>query len=195
MKYFFKYLFSKLGGSTVIKNYRIAKDEFIRENNFRIKYAEMHMDYYIHPSVIIDKAELVTIGFGAELQEFVIIKTMKNKVKIGKYTQINPFTVIYGGSGVEIGENVMIAPHCMIASGNHDYKQTQHPMRFAGTLSKGPIIIEDNVWIGANVTIADGVKIGKEAVIGSNSLVNRDVEPWSIVGGVPAKKIGNRMSN
>ena len=133
MKYFFKYLFSKLGGSTVIKNYRIAKDEFIRENNFRIKYAEMHMDYYIHPSVIIDKAELVTIGFGAELQEFVIIKTMKNKVKIGKYTQINPFTVIYGGSGVEIGENVMIAPHCMIASGNHDYKQTQHPMRFAGT--------------------------------------------------------------
>ena len=83
----------------------------------------------------------------------------------------------------------------MIAAGNHDYIQTDLPMRFAGNLTKGPIIIGDDVWIGANSTITDGVKIGKGAVIAANSCVNCDVEEYSIYGGVPARKIGSRKKN
>ena len=111
---------------------------------------------------------------------------------IGEYTQINPFTVIYGGSGVYIGDNVMIAPHCMIAAGDHDFKQIDLPIRHAGDLSKGPIVIEDGVWIGANVTITDGVIIGHDAVVAAGSVVTKNVSPYDIVGGIPAKKIANR---
>jgi len=148
--------------------------------------------YYIHKTAQLDKRRLITIADNVEIKDYVIIRPYANPVTIGEYTQINPFTVIYGGSGVYIGNNVMIAPHCMIASGDHDFKQTEQPMRFAGFLSKGPIIIEDNVWIAANCTITDGVRIGKDAVIAANSVVTKDVEPYDIVGGVPAKVIGNR---
>jgi acetyltransferase-like isoleucine patch superfamily enzyme len=150
------------------------------------------LPYNIASSAILNDLSLIEIGEHAEIQDYVIIKTFLNKVKIGKYTQINPFTVIYGGNGVYIGDNVMIAPHCMIAAGNHDYKQIEQPIRFARNLSRGPIIIEDNVWIGANCTITDGVRIGRDAVIGANSLVNKDVEPYDLVCGTPARIIVNR---
>lgn len=148
--------------------------------------------YSVHRTAVLEKRSLVRIGKGAEIKDYVIIRTYENPVAIGDYVQINPFTVIYGGSGVQIGNNVMIAPHCMIAAGDHDFRQTEKPIRFAGNISKGPIIIEDNVWIGANCTITDGVRIGKDAVVAANSVVTRDVEPYDIVGGVPARKIGNR---
>lgn len=150
-------------------------------------------NFAIAKTAIIEKKELTKIGNFSEIKDFVIIRTYNNLVEIGQYTQINPFTVIYGGSGVYIGNNVMIAPHCMIASGNHDFIQTAKPMRFAGSVSKGPIVIEDNVWIGANCTITDGVKIGKDSVVAANSVVVEDVLPYDIVGGVPAKVIRSRL--
>lgn len=148
--------------------------------------------YYISKTAIIQSKKNLFIDKRAEIQDYVIIKGTRNNVEIGKYSLINPFTVIYSGSGVKIGENVMIAPHCMIASGNHGFKQTKIPMRFAKDISNGPIIISDGVWIGANSVITDGVKIGNEAVIGAGSVVLKDVEPWSIVAGVPAKVVGYR---
>lgn len=148
--------------------------------------------YFISKKAKLTRKRLIKIGKRTEIQEYVIIKPSKHVIQIGENTQINPFTVIYGGSGVFIGDNVMIAPHCMIASGNHDFLQIDKPMRMAGSLSKGPIIIENGVWIGANATITDGVKIGHDAVIAAGSVVTKDVAPYDIVGGVPAKIIGNR---
>ncbi|MBI1920668.1 MAG: methyltransferase domain-containing protein [Geobacter sp.] len=149
--------------------------------------------YFVHKTAQLEKRDLILINKNAEIKDFVIIRTYSNPVIIGEYTQINPFTVIYGHNSVIIGNNVMIAPHCMIASGNHDFIQTEKPMRFAGSLTKGPIIIEDNVWIGANTTITDGVKIGQDAVIAANSVVISDIGPYDIAAGVPAKIIGNRL--
>jgi acetyltransferase-like isoleucine patch superfamily enzyme len=144
------------------------------------------------PTSILEDRKLIRLGNYCEIKDYVIIRTFKNPVVIGEYCQLNPFTVIYGGSGVYIGDNVMIAPHCMIAAGDHDFKQTKIPIRFAGSLTKGPIVIEDNVWIGANCTITDGVKIGREAVVAANSVVTRNVASYDIVAGVPARVIGNR---
>jgi len=154
---------------------------------------KMRKGYYIHKHAKIENRNLVILGKFVEVQEYVIIKTYKNPVIIGNYSQINPFTVIYGGSGVIIGDDVMIAPHCMIAAGNHDYVQLEKPMRHADNISKGPIKIGDGVWIGANCTITDGVSIGKHAVVSANSVVTKDVLQYDIVGGCPAKKIGNRI--
>jgi acetyltransferase-like isoleucine patch superfamily enzyme len=152
-------------------------------------------EHFVHPTAQLERTRLVKLGKHSEIHDYVIIRTYNNPVVIGEYTQINPFTVIYGGSGVYIGDNVMMAPHCMIAAGNHDFVQIEKPMRFAGNVTKGPVIIEDNVWIGANCTIADGVRIGRDAVVSANSLVTKDVAPYDIVRGVPAKPVGNRLEN
>jgi acetyltransferase-like isoleucine patch superfamily enzyme len=147
----------------------------------------------IYDSVNLINKKCITIAEFAEIKQGVVIQAFGD-IKIGKYAQLNPYTVLYGGY-IEIGDNVMIAPHCVIASGNHDFKQTSLPMRFAGNITKGPIVIADDVWIGANCTIVDGVKIGKGAVVAANSCVTDNVIPYSIVGGVPAKVIGNRKGD
>jgi acetyltransferase-like isoleucine patch superfamily enzyme len=146
--------------------------------------------YYVSPKAII-KAPLLTIGKGSEIGDYVVIQSL-GKITIGENTQINYFTTIYGGSEIHIGNNVMIAPHVMIASDNHDYVQTEKPMRFAGAVSAGPTRIEDNVWICSNCTITDGVTIGRDAVVGANSVVTSDVGEYDIVAGVPARVIRNR---
>lgn len=148
----------------------------------------------VHRTAILPGRKMIRLGLRALICEYVVVRPGDVPIEIGKYTQVGPFTVIFGGTGVRIGDNVMIGPHCCIASGNHDHHQLDRPMRFAGNLSDGPIVIEDNVWIGANVTITDGVHIGHDAVIGAGSVVTKDVVPFDIVGGVPARVIGSRLS-
>lgn len=147
----------------------------------------------VHRTASLPRGAGIRLGRRALICEHVIIRAGETPVEIGAFAQVGPFTVIFGGSGVRIGDNVMIGPHTCIASGSHDFHQVVRPMRFAGDTSKGPIVIEDNVWIGANVTITDGVRVGRDAVIGAGSVVTNDVAPYDIVAGVPAKAIGNRL--
>lgn len=146
----------------------------------------------IAKTAILKKKSLIKIGQNVDIWDYVIIKTFKNYVTIGNNSQINPFTVIYGGSGVRIGQDVMIAPHVMIAAGNHEYKDLTKPMRFSGSTSRGAIIIEDNVWVGANSVITDGVHIGYGSIIAAGSVVTKNTNPYDVVGGVPAKFLFNR---
>lgn len=154
------------------------------------------LDYKIHPTAIIYDKENVDIDDSALICEHVIIRSPISKLRVGSRTQIGPFSVFFTGeTGIIVGNNVMIAPHCVFAGGNHNYKNTEIPMIDAGSYSKGPILIEDDVWIGSNCTICDNVTIGKGAIIAANSVVNRDVKPYDICGGVPAKFISNRLNN
>jgi acetyltransferase-like isoleucine patch superfamily enzyme len=179
-------------------NYKKIIKEILPESISNLLIAARNLtrkkDYFIDKTAILKNRKLIEIGNKSEIKEYVIIQASLNKIIIGSHTQINPFTVIYGHSEINIGNNVMIAPHCTIAAGNHDYKQLQKPIRFASTLTKGPIIIKNDVWIGANCTITDGVTINEGAVIAANSLVNKDVMPYAIVGGVPISIISNRKS-
>ncbi|MCW3786766.1 acyltransferase [Plebeiibacterium sediminum] len=136
----------------------------------------------IHHTVSIRNFNNVEIGDKVIINRQVVIWV--SKLTIGNNVQINPNTCIYGR--VEIGNNVMIAPNCMIASGNHgiDFGKV---MIEQNCTTKGPIIIKDDVWIGANSVILDGVNIGKGAVIGAGSVVSHDVPEYSIVFGNPAR--------
>lgn len=178
------------------KIYRSLKRRYLKSKNKIPQHLpkNQYIEYrksFLHKTSKILNFENLKIGEKSEIKDYVIIQIYDGLLTIGDYCQLNPFTVIYGGD-ISIGNNVMIAPHCMIASGNHDFKQLIVPMRFAGSLTKGPIVIEDDVWIGSNCTITDGVRIGKGSVIGANSCVITDVPPYSIFGGTPAKKIGER---
>lgn len=148
---------------------------------------------FVHKTAAIGDRRSIELAEGAHISEHVIVRAHDNLLTIGRFSQVGPFNVILVGSPIHIGNHVMTGPHVVIASGNHDYKQIEKPMRFAGNLTSGPIVIEDNVWIGANVTITDGVRIGHDAVVGANSVVTKDVAPFDIVGGVPARVIGNRL--
>ena len=162
-------------------------------NKNKLKQKKIINNYWIADNVVLKNLGKLEIDNTAFIAEGVVIQNGPNtKIKIGEYSQINPYCVLYGGN-IEIGKYVMIAPHCVIVTGNHNHKQTEKPMRFADTCSlEERNIIEDDVWIGANSSIGAGVHIHKGAVIGANSFVNKDVPPYTIVGGVPAKILGYR---
>lgn len=135
---------------------------------------------------------VIEVGASTEILHGCLLMTYGGSISIGANCSINPYTIIYGhGPGTIIGNNVLIAGQCMIIPANHNFSRTDIPINQQGTNSKG-IIIEDDVWIAAGCTILDGVKIGKGAIVAAGSVVNRSVEPYSIVGGVPAKVIKSR---
>lgn len=142
---------------------------------------------FVHPCASIGNHNLLSIGKNVEINHNVTI--WGNDISIGDNTQINPSTSIYGK--VKIGNDVMIAPNCMIAGGNHGYMDVKIPMKYQQGTSKG-IIIEEDVWIGANSIILDGVKIEKGAIIGAGSVVTKNVARYSIYAGNPAKFIKKR---
>ena len=151
--------------------------------------------FSIHPTAILYNKKNILLEANSEIAEFVIFRAYTSQITIGEYSQVGPYTIMLSGdNGIKIGKNVMIGPHCVFAAGNHEYRNLEVPMRFAGSFSNGPIIIDEDVWIGANCTITDNVHIGKGAIIGANSVVNKDVQPYDMVAGVPARKIKSRLS-
>lgn len=127
-----------------------------------------------------------------------------NNIEVGKHTY-GPLIIYRWGSE---GEKLQIGNYCSIASGvkfilggNHDTDVlSTYPFQYYFNdkkriaTTKGPIIIEDDVWIGTDATILSGVRIGKGSVISAGSIVTKDIEPYSIVGGIPAKLIKKRFS-
>ncbi len=135
----------------------------------------------------------IEIGRNCRIKDYSKIITYSGFVRIGNNCSINPFSVIYGHMGVKIGDNVMIANKVTIVAANHGFTDLTIEMKKQSIVGKG-IIIEDDVWIGANVTILDGVKLKKGCIVAAGSVVNKDVEAYAIVGGVPARHIKNRMN-
>ena len=112
--------------------------------------------------------------------------------QFGKYVFINHGALFSTPLGAKIGNYVMIGPKCSFLSVNHDFTDWKKPMIFQ-KLSIQPIIIEDDVWIGANVTVLGGIKIARGAVIAAGAVVTKDVPAYAVVGGVPAKLIKYRF--
>lgn len=113
-----------------------------------------------------------------------------SNIKLGDYSGIGLNAFISGPT--DIGKYVMMGPNCMIYTRNHEFKKKDVPMLFQGYQESKKVIIEDDVWIGGRVIILPGVKVGKGAIIGAGSVVTKDVDPYSIVAGNPAKKIKER---
>lgn len=113
-----------------------------------------------------------------------------SNVVIGDNSGIGTKSLIQGPC--EIGANVMMGPETVILTRNHKFDNINVPMIEQGFSEPNKVIIEDDVWIGIRTIILPGVKIGRGAIIAAGAVVSKDVEPWSIVGGVPAKVIKNR---
>ena len=112
-------------------------------------------------------------------------------LQIGNDCSVNTNVRIDAATGrIVIGDGVMIAPNVVIRAANHSMRREQ-PMRLQKS-TPGHIVIEDDVWIGSNSVITSDVTLARGTVVGAGSVVTHSTEPYSIVAGVPARKIGER---
>lgn len=115
-----------------------------------------------------------------------------SKLKLGDHVDLAWNVIITSGGGVSIGDRTLVGYGTRILSTNHVIP-SQKGRIFDSGHEKKPVTIHNDVWIGANCTIVAGVTIGEGAVIAAGSVVTKDVLPFSIVGGVPAKIIKERI--
>lgn len=127
------------------------------------------------------KASGVSIAMGASVR--IPLDQIAENAYIGLYSYVN--------GNVTIGKNVLIGPHCSVVAGNHKYDAATD---FFSARTEGDgddsIVIGDGCWLASNVTVTGGVKMGKCTLCCAGSVVTKSTEPYSIMAGIPAKKIG-----
>jgi acetyltransferase-like isoleucine patch superfamily enzyme len=108
-------------------------------------------------------------------------------VSIGEGTFLNLGTMVACQESVTIGAHCMFANGCFVSDASHRFDDRNRPVPWQGFTTRGPTSIGDNVWCGVNVVVTSGVSVGERCVIGANSVVTRDLPPFSIAAGAPAK--------
>jgi len=149
---------------------------------------------------------------------FSIFRSFRNRIQILKYgtkkvhrtfyisskCKISPDLIAneYGfiadecriGPKVRLGKYVMFGPRVAIVGADHHFHKVGMPIIFSGRQELLPTIIEDDVWVGYGATIMAGVHIGRGSIVAAGAVVTKDIPPYQIFGGIPARKIGERFS-
>lgn len=124
------------------------------------------------------------IGAYSVVESFSLLNNAVGDLLIGSHSRIGVGNTIIGP--VTIGDHVHIGQHVLISGLNHSYEQVDLKISDQG-VTVNPVFIDSNVWIGANVVILPGVHIGEHSVVGAGSVVTRDVAPFTVVVGNPAR--------
>lgn len=152
----------------------------------------------VHPSAMVHpRAARIVVGEASTIAAGAVVQ---GAVRLGSHSTVQSYAVIVGyGEGdeaagqVTIGNDVRIAPQVMIIAANHVFDDLDKPIRAQG-LAPAPIRVEDDVWLGGRVVLTAGVTIGRGSVIGAGAVVTKDIPPYSIAVGVPAKVMGQRRA-
>ncbi len=161
------------------------------------RLAAMRRGVTIHPTCLISPEAKIcardgTIQIGAR-SSVAAGACVQGSVSIGENCSVQMYTVIcgYPEAPIRIGNGVRIAAHCMMVSADHRFDDPGRPIRSQG-LKYAPIVIEDDVWVASRVNIMAGVTIGRGCVLAAGAVVTRDAPPYSVMAGVPARRIGVR---
>ncbi|MDN5372945.1 MAG: hypothetical protein PWR19_1991 [Carnobacterium sp.] len=147
----------------------------------RYSFGSKKIRRFLTKKIILKMGDNVNIEKGAEFFD---------SLEIGDNSGIGVDSVLSGK--VIIGNDVMMGPEVYIYTFNHRFDRIDIPMWKQGHEDIKPVEIEDDVWIGSRVTVLPGVRIGKGSIIGASSVVTKDVAPYSIVGGNPARLLKMR---
>lgn len=131
------------------------------------------------------------IGDDCYIDRNVVISCHGGSIEIGNFCSFNPNCVIYGHGGLKIGDYVRIATGTIIIPANHTFIKRRIPI-CKQPISKKGICIGDDVWIGANCVVLDGVEIGRGSIIGAGSIISKSIPEYSVAVGNPAKVIKKR---
>jgi acetyltransferase-like isoleucine patch superfamily enzyme len=176
--------------------YRIYDGIFSRGRNLYYRFFGVNIRVYANlKKISIPRQwEDIHIGRDATLDDGVVLlcsgPPKKGKISIGERCYINRHTMIDAHEEIAIGPDCMIGPFCYLTDGDHARKSDAR-LADQGMVT-APVVLEDNVWVGAHATILKGVRVGRHAVIGAGAVVTKDVAAFSTVVGVPARKIGER---
>lgn len=183
----YRFIFSRIGSSVYIQD----GVEFISTNSIEIGNGA-----YIFKGVRIDgkghENNRIYLENGVILERNVVLGALNNTcIHIGQDTFIGPSACIAGPGDIKIGKHCLIAAHTGIYANNHNFTDPKKPIKYQGITCKG-IVIEDDCWLGHGVKVLDGVTIGRGSVIGAGAVVTKDIPPFSVAVGVPARVIKSR---
>jgi acetyltransferase-like isoleucine patch superfamily enzyme len=159
----------------------------------QLECVRLHPDCFVAPdaSIFAEPRREVVVGAGSSIASQAFVH---GPVELGAHVSVNPRASLDGGRmGISIGDDTRIATGATLFAFDHGMAPDR-PMRTQPVRSSG-IRIGADVWIGANAGVTDGVTVGDHCVIAMGAVVTRDVPPWSIVAGVPARVIGDRRSH
>jgi acetyltransferase-like isoleucine patch superfamily enzyme len=126
------------------------------------------------------------LGDHSTIEDFATVNNGMGPVRIGQHSLVGLSNVVIGP--VTIGHHVILAQHVVLSGLNHSYQDIHTPIHLQ-KCTANPIVIEDACWIGANSVVTAGVRIGKHAVVAAGSVVTKEVPPYSVVAGNPARVI------
>lgn len=133
----------------------------------------------------------IRIGNGVFIGRGTILTCHNGDIVLEDNVNIGFNCVISSLSSIVIKKNHLMAAFCYLVGGDHDSDRTDIPVLFQGRSSKG-IMVKENVWLGAGVTILDGTTVGRDSIIGAGAVVNKDVPDFAIAAGLPAKFLYDR---
>ena len=160
-------------------------------------FATIGEDVRISKSATLYNLANISIGSHVRIDNFCVIAPSGNaRLVIGNYTQISAFNFINGLGDILLADFFTTAPYVRIFTSSDDYSgehltNATIPAHLLGTVT-APVVAEKHVIIGTGATILPGVRLAVGTAVGAHALVTRDTEPFTLVGGVPARKLRNR---
>jgi acetyltransferase-like isoleucine patch superfamily enzyme len=125
--------------------------------------------------------EGIQVGNDVLIARSSIIQCKTGPIRLGDRVSIGSQCQLSSVSGIFLGNAVMVGGQCYIGGGRYHIEDRDTPIMDQGLFSKGPVVVDEDVWVGAGVTILDGVHIGKGCVIGSGAVIREDLPPYSVV--------------
>ena len=168
-----------LRDSRLLQRYAPPPEYVLNHIVDRVPTVGLRMRLYKWLGVSFDDPRQTTIMLGTHVEK-------PGKLRIGSRSVIGPGCLLDARGGLTIGQSVNITGDCRFMSAKHDVNDPDFTAVFE------PIVVGDRAWVALGATVLGGVTIGEGAVVAAGAVVTKDVEPYSVVGGVPAVKIGDR---
>lgn len=135
----------------------------------------------------------IAIGDNAIIGRNTTLSCKGGTIRVGEKANISVNCSFISESELIIGRKVLVAGHCYaIAGGNHGIARTDIPVVEQPCLTRGGVHIDDHAWLGAGVVVLDGVRVGRDAVVGAGAVLTRSIDPFTVAAGVPGRVLRHR---
>lgn len=187
--FFYKFLFKKVG-----KNVNFAKNITLRHPHKISIGNNVIIDENCMLDAKGDSNNGIIIGDNCFIGRNTILSCKNGNITLNSGITVGFNCELFSASELNIGQDTLIAAYVYCIAGDHEYNTVEQHVVSLEAISRG-ITIEEGCWLGSKALILDGVKIGKDSIIGAAAVVNKDIPPFSIAIGVPANVIRNRKDS